>query len=124
MPTDLGILDALKKNKELELSVKGRVSGRTIPRPVWFVLSKNEDSVIFIPVKGRKTQWYLNVKKEPEVTIKVGRHEFAGKMTELAPAQFGDVIDAFEARYGDLRKWYPKLEVALEVSLQHVVEAS
>jgi len=119
MTSDNEILDALKGKRELELSVKGRVTGKVIPRPVWFVLSKDEKSIFLIPVSGRKTQWYLNVKKEPEVTVRVGGRAFKGRIAELGPAKFKEALDGFKARYGerDMKDYYPNLDVALEVPL-------
>jgi hypothetical protein len=35
------LVTALKKDKEIELTVKGRKSGKPIPRPVWFALKGN-----------------------------------------------------------------------------------
>ena len=81
------------------------------------MLSKDEHSILFIPVNGRKTQWYLNVKKEPEVEVRVGKQKLSGRVTEVGPAQFEEVVDAFTARYGYLKKWYPSLEVALSFPL-------
>jgi hypothetical protein len=119
MTSDYEILDALKDNMEIELSVKGRVTGKVIPRPVWFALSKDAKSIFLIPVNGRKTQWYLNVKKEPEVTVRVGGRVFTGSIAEVGMAKFKEVVEAFTARYGgrDMKEYYPNLEVALEVPL-------
>jgi hypothetical protein len=119
MTSSREILGALKKNNEMELAVKGRTTGKIIVRPVWFVLSKDEKSIFLIPMNGRKTQWYLNVKKEPMVTIKVGKHDFTSKIVEVGERQFKEVFSLFAARYGerDMEEYYPRLEVALEVPL-------
>lgn len=45
-------------------------------------------------MNGRKTQWYLNVKKEPEVEVEVGKHKFSGRVIEVGPAQFEEVVRA------------------------------
>ena len=58
------------------------------------MLSKDEHSILFIPMNGRKTQWYLNVKKEPEVEVEVGKHKFSGRVIEVGPAQFEEVVRA------------------------------
>ncbi len=117
-----GILDKLRKSEEVELSVKGRVSGKPIPRPVWFALSDDESYIYLVPVSGRKTQWYLNVKKEPRVTIEVGGSPFTADVRELPAEWVGEVLDAFRAKYGeaDIKKYYPmvgKDDVAFEVRL-------
>ncbi len=115
-------MKALKENSELELSVKGRISGRLLPRPVWFVLSKDTKSIYLVPLSGRKTQWYLNVKKEPRVSIRVGGISFKGEAVELPSRMFEEVIEGFVVKYGraDIEKYYPRKdidEVAFEVRL-------
>jgi hypothetical protein len=40
---------------EIRLGVKGRKSGRDIPRPVWFVHENN--TLNLIPVQGSDTSW-------------------------------------------------------------------
>ena len=113
------ILGALKKETEMELSVTGRVSGKIIPRPVWFVLSKDNKSIMLIPVNGKETQWYLNVKKNPNVTVKVGGQSFNGRIAEVGQGQFDEVLATFMAKYGkeDMDSYYPRKEVALEIPL-------
>lgn len=119
MTSDVGILGALKRNREIILSVKGRITGKVSSRHVWFVLSKNEKSIYLIPVNGRKTQWYLNVRKEPEVTIRVRGHAFAERISEVEQGRFREVFDTFAAKYGEeaMEVYYPRKEVALEIPL-------
>ena len=117
-PND-SLLRQLRRGTEVELSVKGRKSGKVSSRPVWFVISKDERSMFLIPVNGRRTQWYLNVKKEPKITANVGGEIFTGTASEVPAGQFRQVLDAFTAKYGknDMEQYYPKLEVALVVPL-------
>jgi len=116
------IIDSLQGSDEIELTVKGRKSGKLIPRPVWFALSKDERSLFLVPVKGRKTQWYLNVKKDPTTTIRVRDASFRGEAVELPKDRFGDVLTAFVEKYGkaNIDRYYPRRgvdEVAFEVRL-------
>jgi len=116
------ITDSLMASDEIELTVKGRKSGALIPRPVWFTLSKDGRSLFLVPGKGKKTQWYLNVKKDPTVKIQVRGISFAGEAVELSEVRFGDVLASFVEKYGkeDINRYYPKIgvdEVALEVRL-------
>jgi len=50
---------ALKKDREIELTVTGRKSGKPISRPVWFVLREKE--LLLLPVTGTDSEWYKNV---------------------------------------------------------------
>jgi hypothetical protein len=118
MASERGVLDALKENKEIELTVKGRVTGKAVPRPVWFTLSKDEKTIFLIPMSGRKTQWYLNVKKEPAVTIRVGGRAFNGRLTEADPRRFKEAVDTFTSKFGEqAMEEYYELEVAFELPL-------
>jgi hypothetical protein len=51
------------------LSVKGRKSGRNIPRPVWFVYEGN--TLYLLPVRGSDTNWYKNLLADPMLKISV-----------------------------------------------------
>ncbi len=51
----------LDRASEITLSVKGRKSGRDIPRPVWFVHEGN--TLYLLPVQGSDTNWYKNMQK-------------------------------------------------------------
>ncbi len=59
--------DRLSRYSEIDLSVTGRKSGRTISQPVWFVW--DNDRLYLLPVKGSDTQWYKNALKNPAVRI-------------------------------------------------------
>jgi len=118
MTSEREVLDALKENKEIELTVKGRVTGKAIPRPVWFTLSKDEKAIFLIPMNGRKTQWYLNVKREPAVAIRVGGRAFNGRLTEADPRRFKEAVDTFTSKFGEqAMEEYYELEVAFELPL-------
>jgi len=59
MPTRNDALTArLARSREINISVIGRKSGRTISNPVWFVL--DGDKLYLLPVQGSDTQWYKN----------------------------------------------------------------
>src|SRR6267378_1905231 len=57
--------DRLSRSREINISVIGRKSGRTISNPVWFVM--DEDKLYLLPVQGSATQWYKNVLKNPSI---------------------------------------------------------
>ena len=59
--------DRLSRYREINITMTGRKSGRTISIPVWFVL---EDAKLYLlPVQGSNTQWYKNVLKNPTTRI-------------------------------------------------------
>src|SRR5260370_11955336 len=59
--------DRLSRYREMNITVTGRKSGRTISIPVWFVLE--DDELYLLPVQGSDTQWYKNVLKNPSIRI-------------------------------------------------------
>jgi deazaflavin-dependent oxidoreductase (nitroreductase family) len=110
--------DALKKRlsrtREINISVTGRKSGRTISIPVWFVL--DDDKLYLLPVLGSDTQWYKNVLKKPSIRIDAGGAEAEVKVVPLTDAkQVSSVADKFRDKYGasDVKKYYSKFDVAV-----------
>ena len=57
---------------ELTLGVKGRKSGRDIPRPVWFVHEGN--TLYLLPVQGSDTDWYKKSANQSNVEDFCKRH--------------------------------------------------
>ena len=59
----------LNRVSELTLSVKGRKSGKDIPRPVWFVREGN--TLYLLPVNGLDTNWHKNLQVDSTLKISV-----------------------------------------------------
>jgi deazaflavin-dependent oxidoreductase (nitroreductase family) len=106
--------DRLSRYQEINISVTGRKSGRTISIPVWFVL---EDGKLYLlPVQGSDTQWYKNVHKKPSIRIDVGKAAAELKVVLVTDAtQVSSVVEKFRAKYGtnDVKKYYSKFDVAV-----------
>jgi deazaflavin-dependent oxidoreductase (nitroreductase family) len=106
--------DRLSRYQEINISVTGRKSGRTISIPVWFVL---EDVKLYLlPVQGSDTQWYKNVLKKPSIRIDVGNAAAELKVVLVTDAtQVSSVVEKFRAKYGtnDVKKYYSKFDVAV-----------
>src|SRR3954462_12736240 len=63
------IHEKLDRASEITLSIKGRKSGKDIPRPVWFAY---ENSILhLLPVQGSDTKWYKNLLCDTMVKISV-----------------------------------------------------
>jgi hypothetical protein len=109
----------LNRAYEITLSVKGRKSGEDIPRPVWFMY---EGSMLYLlPVQGSDTNWYKNLLFDPMVKISIN-----GGIEILARGQpitdnngVNEVVNKFKSKYGegDVKKYYTKFDVAVEVPL-------
>jgi deazaflavin-dependent oxidoreductase (nitroreductase family) len=106
--------DRLSRYQEINISVTGRKSGRTISIPVWFVL---EDGKLYLlPVQGSDTQWYKNVHKKPSIRIDVGKAAAELEVVLVTDAtEVSSVVEKFRAKYGtnDVKKYYSKFDVAV-----------
>ena len=108
----------LSQASEINISVTGRKSGRTISIPVWFVLEG--ETLYLLPVQGSDTQWYKNVLKNPTIRIEAdgATAEFkAAPVTDAA--QVSSVAEKFRKKYGagDVKKYYSKFDVAFHIPI-------
>jgi deazaflavin-dependent oxidoreductase (nitroreductase family) len=120
MPTRNDTLkDRLSRSREINISVTGRKSGRTISIPVWFVLE--DDKLYLLPVQGSDTQWYKNVLKNPSIRIGARGAEAEVKVVLVTDAkEVSSVVEKFRATYGtnDVKKYYSKFDVAVLAQMQ------
>jgi hypothetical protein len=108
----------LDKVDEITLSIKGRKSGKDIPRPVWFVHEGN--TLYLLPVQGTDTNWYKNFLADPTLKISVNGAEMTVKGKQITNSnRVEDIVRKFKSKYGegDVKKYYPKTDVAVEVPL-------
>jgi deazaflavin-dependent oxidoreductase (nitroreductase family) len=123
MPPDKRLLETLKdrlsRHREINLSVTGRKSGRTISQPVWFVW--DDDKVYLLPVRGSDTQWYKNVLKDPSIRIDArGADAEFHAVPVTDQTRVSSVVEKFRAKYGasDVKKYYSKFDVAVVAQLR------
>jgi deazaflavin-dependent oxidoreductase (nitroreductase family) len=115
------LLDAAQ---ELQITVTGRKSGQNISLPVWFV--RQHDRLYLLPVRGSDTQWYRNVLQTPVLTIAAKGTTAGVKAKPINDAKrVSDIADQFRKKYGagDVKKYYSKLDAALEIELPSEVAA-
>ena len=110
--------DRLSRYREIEITVTGRKSGRSISIPVWFVFEG--DQLYLVPVQGSDTQWYKNVLRKPE--IRIDARGTAGEFRAVLitdAAQVKAVIQKFREKYGaqDVKKYYSKFDVAVVIQI-------
>ncbi|SRR6266446_3457741 len=116
---DDALKDRLSRSREINISVTGRKSGRTVSIPVWFVFEK--ENLYLLPVSGSDTQWYKNVLKNPSIRIEAGGTKAERKVAPITdPKQVASVVEKFRAKYGagDVKKYYSKFDVAVLADLQ------
>ena len=108
------LADHLSRSSEINITVTGRKSGRSITLPIWFVWDAGK--LHLLPVKGSDTQWYKNVLKNPTMRI-----DARGEGAEIEPVLVNDpkgvssVVEKFRGKYGpgDVKKYYSKFDVAV-----------
>jgi deazaflavin-dependent oxidoreductase (nitroreductase family) len=108
----------LQNVREIEITVTGRTSGRSLSYPVWFAL--DGDRLYLIPVKGSDTEWYKNVRKTPTIrlTARGGKTLTANPRFLTDQAQLDKILEKFREKYGrNVKSYYPKYDVAVEVPL-------
>ena len=107
-------LEALKSTGEVELTVKR--SGKWTTRPVWFAV--DSATIYLLPVFGTDTKWYKYVTANSEIELSVsGKKVRAQARPVLDAEKLADVIDRFQSKYGDLKRYYKKLDAAVIVTI-------
>lgn len=108
--------EALKRTDEIELTTTGRVSGRKISRPVWFV--QEGATLYLLPVKGSDSDWYKNVLKNPTITLAAKGVTWTGQAIPITEAaRVHEAVEKFRTKYGsgEVKKYYSKFDVAVKV---------
>jgi deazaflavin-dependent oxidoreductase (nitroreductase family) len=111
-------MNALSGTNEIDLTVTGRASGRSITNPVWFV--QEGEKLYLVPVRGADSDWYRNVQKTPTVRLEAAGTAWAGQSAPITDAAaVHEVVEKFRAKYGagEVQRYYAKPDVAVEVSL-------
>jgi hypothetical protein len=109
----------LARETDIDISVTGRKSGRTITLPVWFVweaAAGETAKLILLPAYGSDTQWYKNVLKHPIITVKAGEDTAQFTVAPLTePGQVSAVVEKFRSKYGagNVTTYYRKFDVAV-----------
>lgn len=110
--------ERLTRYRQIQLSVTGRKSGKTISIPVWFVVEG--DTLFLLPVAGSDAQWYKNVLHDPRFRISARAEEGEFRATPITdPKAVKAVVEKFRAKYGaeDVKRYYSKFDAAVRVEL-------
>ncbi len=116
--TDPEFLRKLALVKEVEITVTGRKSRRSISTPVWFL--HEGQKLYLVPVMGTDSNWYKNVLAEPTMQISTSGRKVAVKAAPVADSsKVAEVVEKLRSKYGagEVKKYYSKLDAALEVEI-------
>jgi deazaflavin-dependent oxidoreductase (nitroreductase family) len=115
---DSEFFKALASTREIEITVTGRKSKRSISTLVWFI---HEGTRLYlVPVMGSDSSWYKNVVAKPTMQISAKGRRTIAKATPISdPRKVAEVVEKFRAKYGagEVEKYYSKLDVAVEVTI-------
>ena len=93
----------------MDLTTKGRKSGR--PRTVELSFVLRRDEILCLAGSGGKADWYQNLLRDPNVSIRVGRTQLMGKGEGIlgdTKKAVVEILDFFRRKYGTdyVRDWY------------------
>jgi deazaflavin-dependent oxidoreductase (nitroreductase family) len=107
---------ALRRRRQISITVTGRRTGRAVTIPVWFV--SDDRAIWLLPVSGSDTQWYRNLEKDRAITIQAGevRSDFRARLLKEEQA-VSDVIQQFREKYSpeEIKHWYTRLDVTVQI---------
>jgi deazaflavin-dependent oxidoreductase (nitroreductase family) len=70
-------LQQVANESNVEITTIGRKSGKPHTKPIWFVYDQGH---LYLQAgRAGKTDWYQNLKKNPQLTLKIGAITFMGK---------------------------------------------
>ena len=111
--------DRLSKYREINITVTGRKSGRSITLPIWFVW--DEGKLYLLPVKGSDTQWYKNALKDPTMRVDARGAKAEVNAVPVKDAKgVSSIVERFRGKYGasDVKKYYSKFDVAVVADIR------
>jgi deazaflavin-dependent oxidoreductase (nitroreductase family) len=97
-PVTKADLQTVANESTVEITTTGRKSGKAHTKPIWFVYDQGH--LYLQSGKGGKSDWYQNLKKNPQMSLKIGSVTFNGK------AKFIDDEKETERIHGLFRSKY------------------
>ncbi len=91
-------LEKVANQSTVELTTTGRTSGKPHTKPIWFVYDQGH--LYLQSGKAGKTDWYQNLKKNPQMTFKIGMVTASGKAKFINdPKETERIHDLFSKKY-------------------------
>ena len=113
----MGFAEALQDEEEVTIAfVKKDGNKRAIP--IWFTLNGNV--LELLPMHGLKTKWFQDVQSSGDFAVKVKQESMTVSPRMVRePKKVDEIKKRFGVKYGngDVERYYPTSEIALEVSL-------
>lgn len=114
-------LQALNRESLVQLTVRGRKSGKPHAVKIWFAVG--DDKVYVTSGRGLGAQWIKNLQKNPDVTLQIGTTRLQGTaLWREGPSVRAEIFPLFLRKYLRARLfswilgWY-KQEFAFEITI-------
>jgi deazaflavin-dependent oxidoreductase (nitroreductase family) len=91
-------LEKVANQSTVEITTVGRKSGKSHTKPIWFVYDQGH--LYLQSGKGGKTDWFQNLKKNPQAALKIDTVTLTGKAKFITdPAETERIHDLFRSKY-------------------------
>lgn len=92
------------------LTTTGRVTGRPHEIEIWFALVPERRALYMLSGGGDRSDWVKNLRRNPEVTVRVADGRFAGLAREARDAEEDELarrllVEKYESSPGRLETW-------------------
>ena len=106
------------REEEVQITFVRSRDGKNRTIPVWFTI--NQGNMELLPMYGLKTKWFADVEKSGKLSLKV-KNWTKDSTPKIArePSAVQGVKLRFSRKYGEgqVRRYYPNSDVALEIQL-------
>jgi hypothetical protein len=76
------------------------------------------NTLYLLPNQGSDTNWYKNLLADPMLKISVNGVEIPAKGKPITDSKrVDDIVRKFKSKYGEVKNYYTKFDVAVEVPL-------
>jgi deazaflavin-dependent oxidoreductase (nitroreductase family) len=91
-------LEKVADQSNVEITTIGRKSGKPHTKPIWFVYDQGH---LYLQSGGEgRTDWYLNLKKNPQITLKIDTVTVTGKVKFIDdPKETERIHELFRTKY-------------------------
>ena len=103
-------LRALAEEDFCYLTTTGRVTGRPHEIEIWFSLVPETQTLYMLSGGRDRSDWVRNIRREPEVTVRIAGERFGGLAREARDAEEDELarrllVEKYESRPGSLANW-------------------
>jgi deazaflavin-dependent oxidoreductase (nitroreductase family) len=115
-------LRALAEENFCYLTTTGRVTSRPHEIEIWFSLVPETRTLYMLSGGRDRSDWVKNLRREPEVTVRIAGEEFGGLAREARDAEEDELarrllVEKYESSSGSLANWRrTALPVAVDLS--------